>query len=254
MTFIGNKDFLIEVQKGNVPGHSIEHKFGRNGAVASMIFELISLSSGSPTFLQAATAVRVKAGGNANDTAAGTGAQSVTVVGIDDNLVELEENIATAGASASLVTSALFWRIYRIYLPDGSVGTYDGSNDGIITIENGAGGTDLIIMAANEGQSQFANYTVPTGKTAQLLSSQITVDANKPADVKLMRRNNFNDVSTPFSPTRLVVYFDGLVGHTHFDPKSPMKFDALTDIWWEAEGSGAQTEVSVDFELLLVDN
>jgi hypothetical protein len=30
MSYISNKDFLIEVAKGNVAGHAIVNKFGRN--------------------------------------------------------------------------------------------------------------------------------------------------------------------------------------------------------------------------------
>jgi hypothetical protein len=34
----------------------------------------------------------------------------------------------------------------------------------------------------------------------------------------------------------------------------PQKFEALTDLWFEALGDGAATAVTVDFEILLVED
>ena len=41
MTYIGHSDFLIEVAKGNVAGHSLVHKFGRNAAVPNGSWEFV---------------------------------------------------------------------------------------------------------------------------------------------------------------------------------------------------------------------
>lgn len=253
MSYLGTKDFLIEVAKGNVSGHALVHKFGRNATVANGVWELISQLSAAVTFRTSASTVRIKAGGNAADTAAGAGAREVTVVGIDDNLAEVTETIATAGASASSATTASFWRVYRAYVS--AVGTYGVANTGIITIEDSGGAADMLLIAASEGQSQHAAYTIPTGKTGYLLSVHLDVDAGKAADFRLFTRENFNDTSAPMSSIRIRAYWDGLLGTEDFVPKSPhITLSALTDIWIEAEGSGAQTEVSADFEILLVDD
>lgn len=245
-------NFLLEVAKGNVAGHSLVHKFGRNDAVANGSWEFVSLLSAATSFLSADTTARIKAGGNAADTAAGAGAREVTFVGVDDNLAEVAEAVATAGAGASSATTASFWRIYRAYVS--SHGTYGDSNTAAITIENSGGGTDLIQIAAEEGQTQYAGFTVATGTTAYLLGVLISVDASKPADIKMIKRENFNDTSVPVQAYRLVRYWDGIQGAFSYEPKAPLKFDALTDIWFEAQGDGAQTEVSVDFDLLIVDD
>ena len=247
------EDFYTEVKKGNVDGHVIVHKFGRNAAVANGVWENISLLSAASSFLSAATTVRVKAGGNAADDTAGAGAQAITVVGIDTTLAEVEETIVLAGASASAASAASFWRPYRMYIADGRAGAYGGANTGIITLENSGGGTDLIQIDADTGQSQFGAYTVPIGKEAYWLSAHVMVDASKPADIRFFQRRNFDDVTTPFEPKRLINFWDGVSGHMNFKPRSPGgPFPAGTDLFWEAQGSGAGTEVSIDFELLLV--
>lgn len=245
-----SKDFYSDVQEGKIPGHSLVHKFGRNQAVPNGSFEMVSLLSIPTAFLSAATTVRIKAGGDAADTAAGAGARSVFVQGIDDNLAVLTEEIATAGASASSVTTALFWRVFRAWTTSGTYGT---ANTAAITIENGTGGTDLLVIGLEEGQSQHGSYTIPLAHTGYLLSATLTVDSNKPADIKLVMRESFNDTSAPMPSSRLKIYWDGVVGELIFTPRTPgPAIPALTDVWWEAEGSGAITEVSVDFEIHLV--
>jgi len=245
-------DFYLAVAAGKVPGHSLVHKFGRNDAVASATWEHVSLLSGATAFLAAATTVRVKAG-NGADTAAGAGAREITIQGIAADLTETSEALATAGASASAVTASTYWRVHRAWVS--SAGAYSKANTAAVVIENGGGGTDLIQIAVEEGQTQYAGWTVPTGKTAYMLSADITTDGVKAADVKLMARKTFNDTSAPVEACRLKRYWDGVLGVAPYRPVAPSnKFEALTDIWFEARGSGAGTEVSVDFELLVIDD
>lgn len=249
-----SRDFLIEVQKGSIAGHSLVHKFGRNAAVPNGSFEGINQLSAAFNFLTAATTVRVKAGGNAADDAGGVGAREVTVEGLDDTGAYASEAIATAGASASSATTTSFWRVFRVYVS--SCGTYGAANTAVITIENSGGGTDLIMIAAVEGQSQYGAYAVPLAKTGYLLSVKVEADAAKAADFILCIRENLTDASSaPFSPRRIKFYWDGVLGSDTLDPNSPLLvMNALTDVWIEAEGGGAATEVSCDFEILLVDD
>ena len=253
MSFYGNTNFLVEVSKGNIPGHSIVHKFGRNDAVSTS-WELVSQVSGATSFLSAATTVRVKSGGDAADDAAGAGAREVTVQGINDSFVRAEEAIATAGTGASLATATSFLRVDRAFVS--AAGTYATPvNTADIVIENSGGGTDLIHITADEGQTQYGAYALATGVTAYLLSVFISVDTSKTADFRFFVRENSNDTTPPVSPKRLKLFWDGVSGSIDFAPLSPILFvNGPADIWMEAKGSGAPAEVSVDFELLLVDD
>lgn len=246
-------DYLIEVQRGNVAGASIVHKFGRNAAVPDASWEFVNLLGFTVWPLSAATTVRIKAGGDAADTAAGAGAREITVQGIDSNFAETAEAIVTAGAGASGNTTASFWRIHRAWVS--AVGTYGAANTAAVTIENSGGGTDLIQIGIEQGQAQFGGWTVPVNKTAYLLSSHLAVDAKKAADVRLFIRADMDDTAAPMKSKRLQVYWDVILGVVRFHPYSPLgPFAGKTDIWFEAEGSGAATEVSVDFELLVIDD
>jgi len=251
---VNNEDFLIEVAKGNVAGHALVHKFGRNDSIPNGSFAHVSLTPfATADFRQSAATMRVKAGGNAADSAAGAGAREVTIQGIDSTFAEITEAVATAGASASSATTASFWRVHRAWVS--ASGTYGAANTAAVVIEDSGGAADMITIGVGEGQTQYAGWTVPLAKTAYLLSVTVTVDASKPADFRMFTRENIDDISAPLSAPRIKLYWDGLTAPLHFSPKSPgSAIAAKSDIWFEAQGGAGGGEVSVDFELLIVDD
>jgi len=256
VTYFGNQNWLVEVAKGNIPGHALVHKFGRNPAVAASTEEgILQVSGGQFTFRTSASTFRIAAGGNVADTAAGAGAREVTIQGIDDSLNEVSEAITTAGASASSATTTSFWRVHRAWVSD--AGTYTGNNTGDILIEDSGGAATHIMIAAGEGQTQYAAFTIPTGKTGYLLSIHGSVGSSKDdTEIRVWTRENFNDVSAGYPAKRLKLNYDGASGFIPYTPLSPeLKLNALTDIWVTAVGASAGgSTVSIDFELLLVDD
>ena len=251
MTVLNPRDFYLEVRKGNIPGHSLVHKFGRNDAVPNGSWQFVNLLGFTAWPISSVVPVRIKAGGNAADAAAGAGAREITVQGIDSNLDEISVAIATAGTSGSSNTSETFWRIHRAWVS--SAGTYGAANTGAVTITSSAG--DLIQIAAGEGQTMFSGFSVPDGKTGYLISANITVDGAKAADVRLMTRENLNNATAPVSSVRVKKYWAGVLGSLDYHPVAPdVTLPALTDIWVEARGGGVGTTVSANFELLLVDD
>lgn len=253
MAFISDKDYLIEVQKGRISGSTMVHKFGRNDGVPNGTFEIISLLSTQVVHRSSAATMRVKAGGDAADTALGAGARSVVIQGIAADLTETEETVATAGVNASAATTTAFWRVHRAWVS--GVGTYGAANTEKIVIEDSAGANDMILIGVDEGQSQYAGFTIPDNVTGYLLSVHISVDAAKAADVRVMTRRGITTIVAAMPSKRLKLYWDGILGGFQYAPKGPeMVLPALTDIWIEARGGGAGTEVSADFELLLVED
>ena len=244
-------DWYTEVKKGNVGGHSILHSSGRNANVPTT-FAVVSSLGNLNWQLQTATTMRIKAGGSAVDDAAGLGAQEVTLVGLDETLEIATEAIVTAGVLASTATTTTFLRTF--YAQVTQCGTYAGSNDGVITIENGTGGTDLLMIEIDEGRSQFGGLTIPAGDTGFLAGVDVTVDANKPADVRMFTLRNVDDITPPVEAKVMRYYWDGIVGNQPFKPRAPGgPYRQKTDIWFEARGDGPGAEVSVDFELLVIE-
>lgn len=85
----------LDISRGLTSNISVVKKFGRNASVGTS-FVPVALGGiyRTPTSTSATT-LRIKAGGNANDDAAGTGAREVTLEGLDENFELASEAVAT---------------------------------------------------------------------------------------------------------------------------------------------------------------
>ena len=250
-----SEDYLIRVAKGDVPGESLVHKFGRNDAVPNGSWTFVTILGQTAHVLSAATTVRTKIGNVADDKDAGAGAREITVQGIvATTFAEETDTLLPDGATASEPSAKSFWRVHRAWVS--SCGTYGGANTGDVVIENGAGGTDILTIAAGEGQSQDAVFTVPADTTGYLLSVHATVDSNKTTNIRCFTRDDIDNTTAPVPSKRLKLFWDGVESPGFvYDPSSPeFAISEKSDIWFEAYGDGAVSQVSIDFELLLVDD
>ena len=198
---IGSReDFYFEIADGGNTEFEIIHKFGRNINVGTTAVPIAT--SG---FYQVPTAaVTLEAiSSDANDTAAGTGARIITVLGLDGNFAEIEEDISMNGVSASSATTNSFIRVFRAFVKES--GTYAsqtaGSHQGDITIRASGGGATyatIDTVGFPRGQTQIAAYTVPAGKEAFVKNIFIHVDSNKSMNVLFFQRAKADDVSSPY--------------------------------------------------------
>jgi hypothetical protein len=243
---------------GLLGGQQAKIKFGYNASVSTSfedIWEGADLGGATTyTFPQAAETLRVKAGGDVNDTSAGTGAQTVRVDFLDSNWDEVSEVLTLAGASASAATSATAFRVLRVEVVD--VGTYGGSNTGDIVIENTTTNTELAYVGAGLGIAQQSIYTVPAGKTAYITKLEVSVGQGNSADVRLFKIEKVDDVTTPFGAKVFQWGVEDFSGATEFVLQTFLKFDEKTDLIMDAQritGSGT-ARVSSSFEFILIDN
>lgn len=256
MSYLSTKNYLIEVSMGNISNASVIHKYGRNSDMPNGVEKSIT-SDGNINLPRDSTRVRIKSGGNVNDTLTGSGARKIIIVGSNMNGEYIEEELVTNGSSSSALSNNEFLRIYRSYVTE--CGTYitdglstDGSNQGDIIIENSGGTMNIITISQYEGQSQYGAYHIPINKTGYLLSVTSTISGTKESDIVMYTRENATNSISP-SPKRLRLYLDGVIGESVFIPESPMVIGSDCDIWFTGISSAAGTEVSIDFELLLVD-
>ena len=246
-------EFYLQVAEGNIPGHELVNKFGSNASVPNGVFEIVSsLSVPYAGFLSAPSAVRIKAGGDAADTAAGAGAQSIFVEGIDDSLARAVVEIPTAGALASALTTELFWRVDRSYV--GDAGTYaTPKNTGDVVIETSAGSADLIEIVAGTGQSAHCFIAVPVGVKAYLIGYELSVDSQQKADLRLIIRERLNDTTPPVAPMLVKRNWDGLLGVLPHQFQAPtLLLEGPGEIFAEASGGGAVTRVTASLDVILV--
>lgn len=256
-----SNSYYADVARGRIFGASVVHKFGRNSDVGTA-FEDIWETGGVYSWPTSASTLEAIST-DANDTAAGTGARTVTIEGLDADFNEISETITMNGVSASSATALSFLRVNRAYVVQSGAysSTTSGSNIGNITIRvSGAGATQATIQVdalAGKGQTEIARYTVPAGKVAFVKSVFINVDSTKnAATIAFFQRRSADTIVAPFTSKRLVVEFDGVLGETALAPTTPIgPFPAKTDLWFAAHAgaAGNNPEVEVDFEILLYD-
>lgn len=259
MSYNPSQDFLIDVAKGNIAGHSIVHKFGRIAALTTTITPICGAGVfPTPTPSNAVTLEAVSS--SASDTAAGVGAREITIEYLDNTGAQQSGSMTMAGTSAS-TTVAGVWRIQRAYVS--SAGVYasqtSASHVGTITIRVAGGGATwaslpLVDTAFGIGQSLIGSYTVPLGKTAYMLSQTVSVDSTKAATMVFFKREGALDETVPYSSLRAQNIYTGLSGVSHLPHQTHEVYPELTDMGFMGYMSTGTGDVSAEFEILLVDN
>ena len=250
------RDYGVEVASGNIPGVTPVRVTGRN-AVVNTTERLLWQGGEAYNFLIAAATLRIRAGGNVNDAAAGTGAREITIVGLDTNGNLQTATLATNGTSASSATTLSFRRVNLFYVS--KAGTYAtgvdtvGSNADDISLET-SGGDLLGIMPANTGTSSVALYTVPAGKTGFFQRLRITPETTRVTTFRLWTRKNFDVVSGDVSPKILRAEFGGVERRNGFDLDSPIKLDGKEEIWVSAFTNTGTARASTAFEIQVIDD
>lgn len=238
----------INIARGLIRGASVIHKFGRNPNVGGAP-ETIWMHGGTYTYLTSASTVYVS-GADAQDSAAGTGARTVTVQGLDTNYNEIEETLTVDGA----VSTQSFLRVFRAFVASaGSLQT----NKGAVLVSTGAsgGGTvlaDIGIIGTGTtfglGQTQLALYTIPAGKTGYLCNWNVGVGAyNDSVTATLYTRETGNGLI--FRTRDIMDIPGGLHQRTY---TVPFALPEKTDIEVRAIATTG-TIISSAFDLILFD-
>lgn len=188
MTYISNKDFLIEVSKGNIPKHSLLHIFGRNTNVGITSEDCTPMSATyvSPTTYRTVTVVS----SSANDTAAGTGMRTLELTGVTASGIETE--IITLNGTTPVTSTKSYACIIE---SEGETWGSTLNNVGAITI---TATTDLSIqniIPATFNEAYSGVFMCPTGYKAYLLAwgcdAQNATNTTQ-VDAFLLKKNNFS--------------------------------------------------------------
>lgn len=165
--------FELDAAKGNIPGVQLIHKFGKNSLIATgTVPESIWNGGGLYTgFSDNAERVRVAAGGNLADTLVGSGAQKITIFGLDGSGNVISEVIETNGVNVSAWTTLTFKRMWIARTTQaGAV----RSNEGQVTIEQETSGDIMAVMPIGTNRTHIACWTVPSGNTFYMHNFYVT--------------------------------------------------------------------------------
>jgi hypothetical protein len=244
----GPRPYELLLALGITNGDTTIHVKGRNADI-STTEEDVWGAGGKRTWLTVGAPIRIAAGGNAADTAAGAGAREVTVTCLDDSLVEWSETLATAGAAASAFTSASCFRLQPGTYVSAS-GTYAGSNVGDILLETAA--VDVGQIDAGHGVASGGAFTVPAGEVAYLRLFGAAVDGNKQANTFLWYNTDATDIAAPFSAPQVEQMIPGLQGSQQSHHDTWEGFAAGTDLWTSAATLVGNAGVYTELEIVLV--
>lgn len=167
----------IDIALGNVSGLTFLVVAGRNPDIdTGTVPEDVWLGGGAYGGFDVAAAEALDVvSSSASDTAAGTGAQSISIEGLDASFNEISEVVVMNGLT-TVTTTATFLRVNSVSV--NTVGT-DGVNQGQITVSQTTSTTVMAVVGSLVGNQQQALYTVPANKTLYLKNISATLnDAN----------------------------------------------------------------------------
>lgn len=184
MSYFGSTEFLLEVSKGNVPGHSMVTVIGSNPSLGSTVTETVWDGGGTYTYLTADTTLYISSS-SASDTAV-----TVLITGKDDNYNVITDTV-TANGQTQVAISTQFFRveIVQVIGSTAPVGTlYIAETD---TLTGGIPDTAdkikaIVPLSATDAGTPFASdnishngfATIPAGHTWYALSAQVYVEKN----------------------------------------------------------------------------
>lgn len=242
------RDFLLEVAKGNIPGHSSINKFGENPDVDAGPEDVWGYG-GTYTYSTTADIDSLSSSDN-GDT------QDITVVGLDTTWAEVTQTITLTGQTTKALDTDLI-RVYRMYNPDNTdfAGTvYCYVSGGTVT----AGVPQVVadvraIIVNGDNQTLMAQYTVPAGKTAYFIAGYVAFSKGRTANADFSwKARPFGGVFQVKSKIGLVSTGSSTWSYTYGVPAAlPEKTDIKVVC---EEVSAADCAVSAGFDLVLVDD
>jgi hypothetical protein len=243
--------FELQIARGQVAWHYAQFKFGFNPDVDDSL-ETVWAEGGLYSYIETATVLKVSSS-STNDTAAGTGARTVTLFGLDANYAEIGETVTLNGQTAVNSTKT-YLRINRMVVNTAGSG---GQNAGVIyagtgTVTTGVPANKYATIAVGDNQTLMALWTVPADHTAYLLKKDVdvaTTQNNKYATINL--------VSRPFGGVFQIkdksVIHSGALNQTY---SIPLKFEEKTDLEVRCIGdsSGADIAISASLDIIYIRN
>lgn len=246
----------LDISRGIASGHRYIRQFGRNAAVGGTFSPIARAGVYRTPQVATAPFLRIRAGGNAADTANGAGARSVTLIGLDVNGDYLQETIATAGASASALTTNKFLRLTEaIVQTSGTYATQTAlSHVASINIEDAAGNLWATIQDTDipRGDSEIASYSVPRNRTLFITNVRLEAAAANKSNIVMFARSGILQSAPPYDAMVLLQEFPEFSGVTQFRFDPPIRINQLSDVGFLAKTETSTTDVAVGFDCIEV--
>jgi len=244
-----SEPFNLQVARGQIAQHQSVVVFGYNSDVDTAI-ETVWPYGGLLAFTDTAIQMKVSSD-SANDTAAGTGARTVYIEGLDANHAVISETVTLNGQTAVLTTNS-YLHINNCYVATAG-STYSAAGNiyfGTGTVTLGIPATVYDVILYDYNARVTGSYTVPAGYTAYLeqgLFSSGQAGGSNAVTGRLMTRGT-DDIRR----TAAIVTLNN--GSADYAFEYPVAIPEKTTIEAQAVGSSSNNACSSMFILILVKN
>lgn len=244
-----NELFELQVARGQIQGHRNVTVFGFNPDVDQTQVSVWPLPS-LITFPAAALQMTVSST-SASDTAAGTGARTVVVQGLDANYNEVTETVTLNGQTAVTMSASLLRVNYAYVATAGSGNSAAGDiYIGTGTVTAGVPATVYDIIKVDYNNTTTGSYTVPAGYTAYV--SQGLFSTGQPSGTTQVQGRLLTRGLNNIRMTAALTTLNNGVANYVFE--YPLAVPEKTTIEATAVASANNNAVSSMFIVLLVKN
>jgi hypothetical protein len=239
--------FELQVARGQIPGHSIVHVFGYNPDVDSeeeTVWPIDGLLGHppSPTIMTISST-------SANDTAAGTGARTVQILGVNGT-GGLATEIITLNGQTPVSTVNTYDAIERMTVL--TVGSGE-KNAGLIyagtgTVTSGVPAVPYSVIGIGENNSIVGHWTCPAGFAGYIIKGTFSVGPTSGNQFVLgrLKLRGADDI------IRTAAKVTVQSGTAEFNFDYPVKISAGECITATAQNSGSNAAVSSYFQIVQI--
>jgi hypothetical protein len=243
--------FELQLARGQISWHETQFQFGTNTNVATSFSTLWPGGGTLYAYPSAATVLKISSA-NANDTAAGTGARTVLVNGLDANYNEISEIVSLNGQTAVNTVKSYLRFHYMTVLTAGSGETAAGTlYAGVGTVTSGVPATIYGYVSLGYNTSEQAFWTVPAGYTAYITSCAWT-SANTTANIVVTGSLNIRPLNGVFVTESTCKMVAGNSFNRLFD--TAVQVSEKSDIEMRAASSTAGSAVTGEFNVIYIKN
>lgn len=240
----------LQVSRGQISYHKTLFKYGSNTDIDDSL-ETIWSAGGLYAYPAAATVMKVSSS-SADDAAAGTGARTIQVYGLDANYNEITETVTLNGQTEVNTTNS-YLRVFRAFVINaGSGGTAAGTiYIGTGTVTLGVPATIYAEIPVGANQTLMAVWTVPANYTAYITRGSLSGASNNAAH-SLLGKLCFRPLGGVMRTAAEVTLNNGFVP---FDFEFPLALPEKTDIETRAIAiSGSNFYCTATFEIIYIEN
>ena len=235
--------FEYQVSLGQFPRYVGNNKFGYNNSVGTSQEEIWNVG-GVEAYLSSAEQMNiVSTSTNDDGSPAGTGAQTLTIFGLDNNWNEIQEDI-TLNGQTNVLTANSYLRVFRMIVTAAGA---TGSNVGTITATAATAATVHAQINPTDNQTLKINFSIPAGKYGLIRGAEIGCAKTDDCEIRFKVRP-FGEV---FQTKRLLNFYQATVVFENF---LPILVPPKADVTITGLSSAGGVKISANIDYYIIDS